>query len=770
MVSLNRQLEEMSFIPEKDIRKKIDALLEKANVLRYSDSQSTIELSKDAVHLCEKIGYLLGEKAAKLYMAHSYSSVGNYEKALDLVYDSLPFLIAENYYDLQWLGYNLLGIIFCELGDIEKSMAFYYLAQTIASEIDTAKRYDNNSTSERALILSLNNIAENYKFLNEYNEALNYCERAYAIDTLSDYRSSKGLSILSLGEIYFLLDDYEKADSLANKALRYLKHYKYALAESETYKLIALTSWKKGDYTKADEYFHIALNLNEKESVPYNKIETLIAYSKYLRYREKSAETLQVLKNACDLSIKYNLSVKVSKVSLLLSLFYGNSGDFASSFEYTILHDQYEKEYIESYNKNIIRALSINKKIQEIETENNKIVEKNRNLKLEAQSLQMIVEKISIISELGQKITSTLNMDSIMDILYLSIKDFIDLSYFSIGIYDECNSMINNLDVIINGKKQNKSSISLDHPSFTLSCIREGQFIIINDASKEFPKYIDEESFNAQLLLSINAELNSLMFCPLIVNAKLIGVMTIQSEGKNAFTPYRIEMIKALSSYAAIAINNAIKSNELEMEVTKTKGIQIMLEKLNVKLLFLSENDDLTGIHNRRKFDNYLNIVWKLSIEEKTSISLLLIDIDYFKEYNDNYGHLEGDECLANVARTLANLNNEPYFIARYGGDEFVIVLLNCSLDHAIGFAEAIRDRMKELNIIHKFSKVSERVTLSIGVTSVIPNQNTAIKDFIKKADDAVYIAKRLGRDRVSTDVSNEDFPEHQRRKTDLKN
>lgn len=769
MVHLKRQMGKMSFMSEGAIKIQVDALLEKANALRYRDSHRTINLSKDALILCEKIQYLLGEKVAKVYMARSYGNIGNYEEALDLINDSLPYFIEENFYDLQWLGYNLLGIIFCELGDLEKSMNFYYKAKAVAAEIDLGRTYNNDSTSETSLILTLNNIAENYKFLNEYTEALNYCEQAYTVDTQSDYSSSKGLSILSLGEIYYLLNDYEKANNFAYQALHYLKYYNYALAESETYKLLALTSWKKGDCAKADEYFLIALNLNEKESVPYNKIETLIAYSNYLRHGEKLAEMLDALTNACNLSIKYNLSEKVSKVSLMLSFFYGNSGDYESSFKYTILHDQYEKISLESNNKNIIRGLKIKNKMEEIELENNKIVEKNSDLKLKSRSLQLIVEKISIISKLGQKITSTLNMDSIIDILYSSIKGFIDLSYFSIGIYDENNSRINYLDVMINAKKLHKPSISLDDPSFTRSCIRNGQFIIINDASKEFPKYVDEETYNSQLRLNNNSQLNSMMFCPLIVSAKHIGVMTIQSEGKNAFTPYHIEMIKALSSYAAIAINNAIKSTELEMEVIKTKEIQSMLEKSNVKLLFLSENDNLTGIHNRRKFDTYLNMAWNLSIEESSSLSLLMIDIDYFKEYNDNYGHLVGDECLVRVANALAALNHEPHFIARYGGDEFVIVLLKCPLDHAIQCGEIIRVKIEELNILHQFSKVSDRVTLSIGATSVIPNETMNINYFIKKADDALYLAKRYGKDRISTDECYEDYAGPQRRKTDLK-
>ncbi|MBX4261382.1 GGDEF domain-containing protein [Clostridium estertheticum] len=736
------------------IRREIKALLEKANSLKNTDSQRAIELSNDALLLSEKIEYTLGEKVAKLYMAYSYYSIGNDEKALELIFVSLHYFIEEGFCDLIWWEYNLLGIIFSELGDIEKSMSFYDKAQIVAIEIDLGKRYDNKATSKKSIMLTLNNIAENYKLLNEYKEALIYSERAYDIDSLSDYSLSSGVTILSLGEIYYLLGEYEKANILSYKALKYMKRYNYTIADADIYKLLAQTSWKKGEYAKADEYFYIAINLNEKESIPSYKIDALLSYYEYMMDRKKIKKAIVILTDACNVSIKYKQHEKVSEISMMLSIFYEKSGEYESSFRYMKLHYNYEKKHIEDYKKNIIQSLNMKKKMLEIEEENNRIIEKNENLKIESQSLQMLVEKISIISELGQKITSTLNEHSILDILYSSIKDFMDLSYFCIGLYDENNSMINYLDAIIFGKKENITALSLlSKPSFTEKCIQSGELIIINDVSKEFQKYINEGEFNDQLKLNYNTEINSLMFCPLIVNAKVIGVMSIQSKGKNAFTPYHIEMVKALSAYAAIAINNSIKSMELEMEVIKTKGIQIELEKVNEILLSLSENDSLTGISNRRKFDIYINDVWERSIREGSSLSLLIIDIDYFKEYNDNFGHLEGDNCLARVASILANLNNGTYFVARFGGDEFVILLPESSIDYAIKFGESLRSKLNTLDFKHKFSEISDRITLSIGISSVFPNANITINQFIRKVDNELYIAKRNGRNRISADV-----------------
>jgi diguanylate cyclase (GGDEF)-like protein len=324
-----------------------------------------------------------------------------------------------------------------------------------------------------------------------------------------------------------------------------------------------------------------------------------------------------------------------------------------------------------------------------------------------------------------------------MEMLYFSIRSFMNLSYFAVGLYDKNNCTINYFYIMDRQQKAEAKTLSIkDGQTFAGECIRNRKLIVINDISKEFDKYIDQTTHDNLVKLGNNSKLNSLIYCPLIMNTEIIGVFTIQSEEKDAFTEYHVEMVKSLSSYAAIAINNAIKSRELE--------------NLNQILLSLSEIDQLTGIANRRKFDEYMDDIWNDSMENGDSIALLIIDTDYFKEYNDNYGHLEGDKCLSSIARSLVDINIRPHFVARYGGDEFIIVLPKCSIDDAIKFGEIIKNTMAEINIPHEFSKVSDRVTLSIGIACVFPDKDTTIKQLIREADDGLYIAKKRGKNQAA--------------------
>lgn len=727
---------------EEVIRKEIDLILKEANELRYTDSKRGIEILKHAIDLCKEINYVFGEKLANLYMAHCYYNIGKGEKAVLLLIDSLRYFIIEEFYDLQWMAYNILGMLFLHAGDIERSMEFHDNAQLVAGKIDFGKKYHEDFTSKKANVMTYNNLAEIYKKLRLYEEALTYCKKAYDIDEKFNYSLTKGLIILSLGEVYYEIEDYEKSGELSFQALKYLKKYKHTLAEADAYKLMALSLWKKGVYDKVDEYFHIAMELNEKEALPNYKIEALISYSEYLKDTKRMKEALEILTCALNLSSKYNLSEKLSKISIMLSIFYGELCDYENAFKYTQLHYKQEDVQNKSYYSNIADSLIVKKKLKEIEKENNKIIEKNINLQRQRESLKMLVEKISIISELGQKMTSTLDMETLMEILHLSIKSFMNLSYFAVGLYDEQNYRVDYLYTMDSGQKGRRELLLINESdTFAWKCIQQKDLIVINDISKEFDKYIDQKKYEYLSKTGNNSELNSFIFCPLIVDTKIIGIITIQSIEKDAFTPYHVEMVKSLSAYAAIALNNAIKSMELK--------------NLNELLLSLSEEDKLTGIANRRKFDDYIDHVWNSSIKDGSSIALLIIDIDYFKEYNDNLGHVEGDKCITKVAKALESMNIKSYFVARYGGDEFMVVLENCSIDEAIKLAENIKTTIAELNIVHQFSKISDRVTLSIGAAAVIPNEDMTIKDFIREADKALYIAKKLGRNQVAVADNN---------------
>jgi diguanylate cyclase (GGDEF)-like protein len=162
--------------------------------------------------------------------------------------------------------------------------------------------------------------------------------------------------------------------------------------------------------------------------------------------------------------------------------------------------------------------------------------------------------------------------------------------------------------------------------------------------------------------------------------------------------------------------------------------------------------DGLTQVPNRRCFDEFLQQQWESHAQSHKSLSLILLDVDYFKQYNDRYGHLAGDDCLKQVAQAIGTTLKRPKdFVGRYGGEEFAIVLPGSDEGGAVCIAEFIQTTIAALRIPHERSQISDRLTLSLGVASGIPQPDDSPQTLILAADRALYEAKANGRNRIAT-------------------
>ena len=164
----------------------------------------------------------------------------------------------------------------------------------------------------------------------------------------------------------------------------------------------------------------------------------------------------------------------------------------------------------------------------------------------------------------------------------------------------------------------------------------------------------------------------------------------------------------------------------------------------------LVARDGLTGIQNRRMFDQHIERVWQQAVREEERVAVLLADVDCFKDYNDRYGHQAGDECLRAVAVSLSQCARRPLdFVARYGGEEFAVVLYEASREYVAEVLTRIQRSIAELNIPHDASRVASRLTVSIGAAFILPSSSRTPEGLIQLADEALYSAKEQGRNRV---------------------
>jgi diguanylate cyclase (GGDEF)-like protein len=187
------------------------------------------------------------------------------------------------------------------------------------------------------------------------------------------------------------------------------------------------------------------------------------------------------------------------------------------------------------------------------------------------------------------------------------------------------------------------------------------------------------------------------------------------------------------------------------MDVTELVQKSMALERSNQQLERLSATDGLTGLANRRKFDRHLHGEWQRSLRSGLPLSLLLIDIDYFKRYNDRYGHLAGDACLRRVATLLSECaQRSGELVARYGGEEFALLLPGADGDVAMTVAQRCMDELARARIAHADSPVTDCLTFSIGVATVVASQDLVPESLVRCADEALYRVKSSGRAQYS--------------------
>lgn len=282
--------------------------------------------------------------------------------------------------------------------------------------------------------------------------------------------------------------------------------------------------------------------------------------------------------------------------------------------------------------------------------------------------------------------------------------------------------------------------------------LASGKAEIVNDVLSD-SRYIQEGE----------NEISSLICTPLTIGNETIGVIKISNTYPVNYTAEDLKMFAALTTQAAAAIKNALLyeqlkdySHTLEMKVAERT---VELEKAMQELHRHATLDGLTQVANRRKFDSYLSQQWEKLAKDSLPISLILCDVDYFKRYNDTYGHQAGDDCLRKIAQAISSaVKNPAYLVARYGGEEFAVIMPNTSVKGAIHIAEAIKIELEWLEIPHAQSKVSKSVTVSMGVSSTIPTHSVSPSALIAITDAALYEAKKQGRDRIIVKVWHSEY------------
>lgn len=203
-------------------------------------------------------------------------------------------------------------------------------------------------------------------------------------------------------------------------------------------------------------------------------------------------------------------------------------------------------------------------------------------------------------------------------------------------------------------------------------------------------------------------------------------------------------------SIRVVSISKGGKKDFIDVLYDDFNTMTENLFSANEKLKALATTDELTKLDNRRSFLEHIDLIWKQNHRLNLPVTILMIDVDFFKKYNDSLGHLEGDKALIAIAQCLKNnVKRETDFVARFGGEEFVCLLPFLEKDEALEFAKAMVQSVEEMKIPHPMSVHSKYVTISVGMAIAVPNDNNSYSQLLDEADKALYSAKETGRNRV---------------------
>jgi len=252
--------------------------------------------------------------------------------------------------------------------------------------------------------------------------------------------------------------------------------------------------------------------------------------------------------------------------------------------------------------------------------------------------------------------------------------------------------------------------------------------------------------------LQVLPEVSSELAIPILFQGRTLGVINFENDRAQAFQEETVSLLQMITDQIAGVVHLAAMNQRLSEMAEDLATANRRLQELNRTLEELSAVDALTGLANRRQFDRLLDLEWRRAIRGGNPLSLLFIDIDFFKRYNDTHGHLRGDAVLAEVANLLAAaFTRAGDLVARYGGEEFAALLPNTTLEAATELAEQARARIEARGIAHPASEAARVVTVSVGVATAIPDPWRLPSALVERSDRALYLAKGSGRNCLRT-------------------
>lgn len=652
-----------------------------------SNPKKAQSILEEVINISKNNNYNIAYAWCLLYKGWDYHIRCEYDKACKCRIEASEIFIDNNNIDGQISTYNALLADYSKLGNIDLAIESGLIGIELAEQ----------KNEEELLIQLLINMSIAYTEYKKYKKAkklLNKIKKFYK-------GISKGTKIsyyITLAEVEVYEGDCKYAYECCEKAYKLIEEINYWVYECEVLSIRAVANFKMGILEEAERDFIEAIENAKAFNNTVFVVKTLRRFSNYYDSIGKYEKSINKLIEACNEIKKISSPLDESAIYYDLSEAYARSNEMDKAYKYLKMHLELEKNIFNSKSSSWLAKIH------------------SKEVTREAKIYKQMYQDMDLISDIGKKLTSNLKIEKNLNIIYEEVRELMEADVLGVALYKN-DSLYYDL-FIVDGELKEYGRVSLEG-TFGGWCYKNKKNVLINDIETEYNKYVLNKTNELEYVES--KKVQSLVFCPLIIKNKVIGILSVQSYNKNAYNKNDIKKLEILTSYIAIALENGKLFNKIEYAAT---------------------HDGLTGLLNREEILNKGEVILKNNI----NCSIILIDIDYFKLINDNYGHAAGDYVLKSISSIMKDIISQSGYIARFGGEEFLIIIYDCSYNEVKKIAEKLRAYVEKYKF--KFDAKIIDITVSLGI------YNCCIKDknfynSIKFADEALYMSKSLGRNKV---------------------
>lgn len=628
------------------------------------------------------------------YLGWHFINILEYDKAVKSFFMSNE--IFEEIGDKEGLIYacNGLSNVYCEIGQFKLANEWGLKGISLCEEIG----------EKEPLIILYINTGINYIQMKNFHKSKEIFDNI----KMMDYKLTNNQIIsckLSIAEIEVNIGDPYVALEYLEETLDLEIEEEMLIDISETYRLKGMAYVKLGEYDVAEKQFIKSYDFSNSYNYIYQKCSVMVEWSKLHfavgRY-DKATELLYEV-------------VKISK-SKDLNILLRES--------YHVLYTVYKKlENVEKALHYLEEYISIDDIMYDYE-QNQLMAKMNiKHSKSKADLYKLLYDKNELLSSVGQKIISNLDINSIIDIINNEISNLLYADVFGIAFYnsDEHEGTY----YYVEQNSETKSVIPFnvnENSTFSSYCIKNKADIIVYNKETDYIKYnITLDKYY------MDQPEKSMLYTPLIIKDKVIGVMTVQSYEENTFDENDLNTLKIIANYSAIAIHNALSYKKVEE---------------------IAIYDNMTGFLTRFEIIRLGELIYKKYKDDNKKFSIIMIDIDDFKLINDTYGHVIGDKAINMVTESISRCIRTTDYIGRYGGDEFLLICPGLSLPETVEVAERIRIAIsKQTYVIDE--KISINITISLGVYE-FGKSDVSFIGGLEIADKRLYDSKKDSKNKVS--------------------